>query len=243
MFRSFVNLSSRVSGRNFTFGSWAGCAAVCGLIFLSALPPITKAQFVATAKVNQEIISPFAGLKNFGKWEIEIANRSDEDVPATVTVYSVDGEPISQKSVELGRNRISRIDIHDLLSHEASRHQADEVGEISVEATAKPFAIAAQVTLSEHHGGFGNIDSILLPDAMFPSNTMDAVWWQPQDGKSFLIVANSSTENLAAEITFGSGERESLTLGAKAMRLIAGPNLRPDKSAQSVHVTANGLPG
>jgi hypothetical protein len=258
-----MSLSSRSSSFLSSHGNLASKSRQCllrvcllGLVGIGIVP-VGKGQSKQTsstvppASVSQLIFSPLAGIKDFDKWEIEIANRSDEDVPATVTAYSGDGEPFSPFPIQLGRNQINRLDIRNLLTH-GSQHQsqgkdrlqsADAIGGITVEAVARPFAIAAQVTLSNHRGGFGNIDSILLPDAMFLTSTMDAVWWQPEGGQSFLILANSSTNGLTAEVTFGSGQRETVTLAAKATRLLAAPDLRHNENNQSVHVVGSSAPG
>src|SRR2546430_222566 len=99
------------------------------------LVPISKGQStVPPAPVRQVIFSPFAGIQDFDKWEIEIANRSDEDVPATVTAYSSDGESFSPVSLQLGRNQINRLDIRAFLLAGSRPQSGGTIGGITVDA-------------------------------------------------------------------------------------------------------------
>jgi hypothetical protein len=231
---------------------------LCGTVLL----PAAKAQSPKSAAapppppVKQVIYSPFAGIGDFAKWEIEVANRSADDVPATVTAYSSDGRPFPPFSFQLGGNSIQRIDIRGLvpaaLRHQVQGNEVTEaaadgggstVGGITVEVVAKPFAVASQVTLSDFRGGFGNIDSILLPDIMFITSRADAVWWEPDGGQSVLILGNSSSDSLTAELIFGSGHRQSVTLAPKATQLVDVPDDREHENIKSVHVVGSGAPG
>jgi peptidoglycan hydrolase-like protein with peptidoglycan-binding domain len=205
------------------FCRWSIVWALC-LAFVAVMTePVSKAQSnvpLLVPKVKQVIYAPFAGIADFANWEIEIANRSNEDVPATVTAYSTQGKPFPSSAVTLGANRILRINIRTLAPEvqSPSANGSNEpltIGGITVAVVAKPMAIAAQVTLSDFRGGFGNIDSIVLPDSMFPSSKADAVWWQPEAGRSFLILGNSSTQPITAELDFG-GSRQSVALASHA---------------------------
>jgi hypothetical protein len=206
-----------VSRRFFVRALWLGVVAIM-------TEPASKAQSnvpLPVPDVKQVIYAPFAGIADFANWEIEVANRSNEDVPATVTAYSVNGKPFPSSAVTLGANRIQRIDIKALVSGVQSTsvngsNEALTIGGITVTVVAKPMAIAAQVTLSDFHGGFGNIDSIVLPDMMFPSNKADAVYWQPEKGRSFLILGNSSTQPITAELTFDGNNRQAVALAPNA---------------------------
>jgi hypothetical protein len=210
--------------KNIFISKFPFVAALCIWLIAIMTGPVSNAQSstpLQIPKVQQVIYAPFAGIADFANWEIEVANRSNEDVPATVTVYSVQGRPFPSSAVTLLGNRILRINIRTLISGgqtPITNRSNDNltIGGVAVSVVAKPMAIAAQVTLSDFRGGFGNIDSIVLPDSMFPSARADAVWWQPAGGRSFLILGNSSAQPIMADLNFGANNHQSVALAPHA---------------------------
>jgi hypothetical protein len=91
---------------------------VCG----TALVPMGRAQSDKTAPTpppppptKQVIYAPVSGIEEFSNWEIEIANRSNQEIPATVTVFSAEGKPFPSTTITLGSEEIRRMDIRSLL--------------------------------------------------------------------------------------------------------------------------------
>jgi hypothetical protein len=203
---------------------------------LPALPP--------PPQTKQVIYAPVAGIEDFSNWEIEIANRTNRDIPATVTVYSAEGRPFPSTAVTLGSNQIQRMDIRHLIPGIAGR-DSEKLGGIAVEFTAVPMAVAAQLTLSSFHGAFGNIDAILVSDMMFNSSEADAVWWQPEGARSFLILGNSSAQPISAELTFGPNRTRTVRIdpNATAIQPVSEDSESQEAKIQSVHAVGTGMPG
>jgi len=330
-------------------------------LFWIVLVPSAEAQSARTASVSspapfqQVIYAPFAGLEEFGKWEVEVANRGNRKIPATVTVYGADGEVVASATVALAADEVQRIDIRNFVAKHGTKDaerssdsrlagisgtqrmrftedahlkvaatgadskdsviyrwgagagflqpmrggrrsrsgevsgdltgdrtavdagERERLGGIAVESTAQTRAVAAQVTLSGYRfmrdrkaidpthdrkamDGFGNMDAILIGNVAFQSNVSDAVWWEPEGGRSFLILGNASGDAMEAELTFGSGGKQTVHLAPHAT-VVRAPNdsgglqvqpapgsVRDDNGRavagiQSVHVVGNGKAG
>jgi murein DD-endopeptidase MepM/ murein hydrolase activator NlpD len=113
--------------------------------------------------------------------------------------------------------------------------------------------IGAQVTISGFHG-FGNVDAPVFDDMMYKSNDSDAVWWEPQSARSFLILGNSSQDPVHAQIDFANRFRVDLDLAAHSTVIRSIPHLRADHNGHdgdrdhegtinSLHVAGTGMPG
>jgi len=202
-------------------------------------PPLTP----PPSPMRQVIYAPFAGMEEFGRWEVEVANRGNRDIPATVRVYGVDGKVVASKDIVVPGNKIQRIDIRRLVAAAS----VDKLGGIAVEFTAGSPMVAAQVTLTGFHSTrdrtaidrFGNIDAILTSDG--PSNTADAVWWEPEDGRSFLILGNASADPIQAQFTLGSGSKQTVNIAPNAT--VIQPVPHSGAKIQSVHVVSGGKAG
>ena len=75
-----------------------------------------------------------------------------------------------------------------------------------------PMMIVPQITL---HGfiGFGSLDVPFFEDMEFMSSDLGSVWWEPADGFSYLILGNSSSMPVVANVSYASGETELVKTG------------------------------
>ena len=108
--------------------------------------------------------------------------------------------------------------------------------------------IGAQLTISGYHG-FGNIDAPVFPDMMYKSNIADAVWFEPGNSRSYLILGNSSSEPIQVNVSPSATDQQSvLTVPSHAtiVQLIKNDEMNQHGHAnaiKSLHVSGTGVPG
>ncbi len=188
----------------------------------------------------QTIYAPIAGLDEFASWQLAVVNRSPGPTPATITLYSREGAVLATSQVTLAANETRDLDIRTLLPEGDT---SPKVGGLSISFTGAPHGVGAQVTLSRYHG-FGNVDAPVFPDALYKSNTADAVWWAPRRSRSYLVLGSSSADSLTVKITDGKGELEQVEVAphGTVVRSLDGDIDRPE-GVDSVHVEGTGAPG
>jgi len=114
----------------------------------------------------QTLYAPIAAVDEFTAWQLTIVNRTQQTMPASITLYSREGNPFPVNSINLSAEETRRIDISTLLPNGTIGHS---VGGLAVSFLSNlPTAIGAQITISGYHG-FGSIDLPVFPDAMYKS--------------------------------------------------------------------------
>jgi hypothetical protein len=183
--------------------------------------------------------APIAGLQDFDNWEVSVVNRTSSTTPVAVVVYSADGTPFSFP-ITLSANETRRLDIKSLLPPQLTK---DTTGGISIEFSGQIMGVSGQVTISGFHG-FGNIDAPIFPDIVYRSNEADSVWWEPKGSHSYLILGNSSSDVVHAQIFFDTGAHLDMDLAPHATDIQAIPEQSSkDKNINWVHVIGSGAAG
>ena len=196
--------------------------------------------------MKQTIYAPISGIDDFSQWTLELVNRSNLPIPSLLTVFSPSGKTLASSTILLGGEETQRIDVKALIP---PNQRWATLGGVNLEFIGGAMAVAGQITLSNYHG-FGNIDSTLVPDMMFMSNSADAVWWVPEGGRSFLILGNSSDQPIQADVVYGSGHHRTLEIPPRGTAIEPvwhdedeDKDGREGPRIQSVHVSGGGMPG
>lgn len=219
------------------------------LVCFSTFPIMTAAQIDPSslpgraASARHVLYAPLAGMQEFDDWDLVILNRDVLQQNATIRIYSSDGKPYPPTSISLTRTETRHIDARRLLPANSA---SGTVGGITLEYYGPPMAVAARVVIRGFHG-FGNLDVPLLEDEEFKSNTLAAIWWEPAGARSYLVLGNSSDQNLHADIAFSSGTTNAVDLAPFVTRLEPFPYTTNEASADgrisSVQITYSGEPG
>jgi len=188
----------------------------------------------------QTLYAPIAGIDEFTSWQLTVVNRTQQPMPASIILYSSEGNPFPVNSINLSAEETRRIDITTLLPKGA---QDRNIGGLAISFLFNlPTAIGAQITISGYHG-FGSIDLPVFPDAMYKSNDGDAVWLEPRGAKSFLILGNSSASRLHAAVTYADGSNREIDVDAHATVLEPIPAAPNNSEASQSNINSFHLSG
>jgi len=205
---------------------------------------------VASAPMgNHRLYAPIAGISGFPEWELALINHDSGAHEVTATIFSAEGKPYSPTSLPLGASETRHINIMSLVPQEARSHP---LGGMALDYDGPPMVVAAQITLTGPDG-FGSMDVPFLEDMEFKSSTLDGIWWEPEEARSFLALGNSSADTLHAVVTFRPGLELNVELRPYATELTRVPDNDQSSSEsevgtrtgriQSVHITSDGMPG
>jgi hypothetical protein len=218
--------------------------AIAGVLALPALSAAQVATGLSQAKLipggPQTILAPIAGLDEFTNWQLTVVNRSPRPMAATITIYALNGTAFAPVRITLASSETRNLDVKTLLPQEVCEHN---IGSTSISFTGEAMGVGAQVTMSGHHG-FGNMDVPAVSDSIYRSNTADAVWWEPVNSRSYVILSNSSRNTLEADITYGAGGKRHIEIAPHATVIQKVPGVGDGSAAvNSAHVVGTGEPG
>jgi len=216
---------------------------LAGLLFALAVPLNSYAQIQTPPGVvvpfrKQTIYAPVAGLRDFSTWDLAVVNRSPGQMGAVVTLYSTDGEKISEANIALAGNETRHFDVSKLIGKSEGRQAP---GGVAIDFSGQSLGIGAQMTISGFNG-FGNVDAPVFEDLAYKSNTADAVWWEPGGAQSRLILGNSSGNSIEATAIFEDGSRRNFKLAPHATSISPVPETTKGH-VNSFHVVGTGDAG
>lgn len=175
---------------------------VAGMLVL--IPGSSGQSIPRIPAMKQILYAPAAGLQGSQKVELAIINHSELQESATVTVYSLEGKAFTPKSITLNAGQTRRVDLRQFID---GFNTNTTLGGITVEYFAIPMVIAAQLSISGVYGE-GNLDYLLEDSMESKSSTLRAVWWEPDDGSSVIMIGNSADRAVKEEIVLDGATEE-----------------------------------
>lgn len=143
-------------------------------VFFVRLRPEARA---ATQTGPEHVLSfPYYSIK--GGWDstLTLNNSSVIELPATVTVYSLDGEALRLPSSNLKPNSNIAVSLRELIGRSPRIGQFQE-GSIDVRFNSNDsMAIAPQSTVSDSQHG---LSFDMEPPMMLMSTMLEGLWWSP----------------------------------------------------------------
>lgn len=204
-------------------------------------PPDASMEMPPSAE--HTLYAPIAGLPAFKDWEVVVVSHSTKPATAMLTVYSASGKPYPKNEVSLAASETKRLDVRSLIPTDA----IGDLGGMSIDYNGGSMMIVAQITL-HHFRGFGSLDVPFFEDMEFMSSELGSVWWEPTDGFSYLILGNSSSMPVVANVSYASGESEQVQIApfatvVKPVSYGDDQEQADEGRIQSVHITSNAMAG
>jgi hypothetical protein len=195
---------------------------------------------------KQLIYAPLIELPDAASSEIVLNCRSSHDMDITPTFYTTEGQPVVGANIHLQPSEMRFLETKSLIpQHERNRNRW---GGMSLAYTGSLLEAWAQITLKGLRGG-GSANVFFAVVDQPRANSIESVWWMPQNAEAMIALGNSSNETVHGNLIFGNGESQSVDIGPFATEIVRsrvrGLSLSSsDRSrAESVHINYTGPAG
>jgi hypothetical protein len=170
--------------------------------------------------------------------------RSSREVSITPTFYTLEGQPYVGDEIVLHPAEIRFVDTKSLIpKKEKNRHKW---GGMSFTYVGGFMEAWAQLTLHGIQGG-GSVNVLFTVLSQNRSNTSEAVWWVPRNGKAAIALGNSSDQPVLANLVFSNRETKAIRVApfaTEVMRLDAdASHPRLSDQTEGVSITHTGPAG
>ncbi|MGZ8845724.1 MAG: hypothetical protein ACXW3C_04605, partial [Pyrinomonadaceae bacterium] len=172
--------------------------------------------------------------------------RSAHEIELTPTFYTIEGKAIAGEPIHLQPAEMRFVETTSLIPvRERNRHRW---GGMSLSYVGNLLEAWAQITLKGLRGG-GSANVFFAVVNQPRANSIESVWWMPQNAEAVIALGNSSSETVHGNLIFGNGESETVDIRPFATEIVRsrarGLSLSSSERsrAESVHINYTGPAG
>ncbi len=184
------------------------------------------------------LVTPLPLVEGFQEAQIAIANRNPSAVAAKLHFRDEAGAEVGSAPVSLVPHDLQTISFSDVLKG----LPLHSVRSVSLQYEGQFLALASQVTLLKYKDG-ASVDATLYEDREFASSQLNAVWWQPSDGRAFASITNTSDSPVTVSLTLDHDAASSILLQPHGTHMAEMPSLPAGSDLRSLGVRSSAPAG
>ncbi len=166
---------------------------------------------------QQVIYAPLIDLPDAASTEIVLNCRSAHEMEITPTFYTIEGKAVAGDPIHLQPAEMRFVETTSLIpARERNRHRW---GGMSLSYVGNLLEAWAQMTLKGLRGG-GSANVFFAVVNQPRANSIESVWWMPQNAEAVIALGNSSSETVHGNLIFGNGESQSVDIRPFATEIV-----------------------
>lgn len=162
-------------------------------------------------------LAPLIDLPDAASSEIVLNCRSAHEMEITPTFYTIEGKAIAGDPIHLQPAEMRFVETTSLIpARERNRHRW---GGMSLSYVGNLLEAWAQITLKGLRGG-GSANVFFAVVNQPRANSIESVWWMPQNAEAVIALGNSSSETVHGNLIFGNGESQRVDIRPFATEIV-----------------------